>query len=103
MNRFDYTRPMSVAEAVQAGAGEQVRYLAGGTNLSALMKENVERPVTVVDDLPAARAYAVGTLGGESRDAHAVACARDRGWPLVTAEAHRYAAHDRGNEVEQLP
>ena len=49
MNRFDYTRPTSVAEAVQAGAAEQVRYLAGGTNLIDLMKENVERPVTVVD------------------------------------------------------
>ena len=49
MNRFDYARPASVAEAVQAGDGEQVRYLAGGTNLIDLMKENVERPVTVID------------------------------------------------------
>ena len=62
-------------------------------------------PVTVVDDLTAARAYAVGALGGEQLDAHAVACARDRGWPLVTAEAHRYAARDGtvAVEVEQLP
>lgn len=49
MNRFDYIRASSVTEAVQAGLGEQVRYLAGGTNLVDLMKENVERPVTVVD------------------------------------------------------
>lgn len=49
MNRFDYTRPTSVAEAVQAGAREQVRYLAGGTNLIDLMKENVDRPTTVID------------------------------------------------------
>lgn len=49
MNRFDYARPTSVAEAVQAGAGEQVRYLAGGTNLIDLMKENVDRPITVID------------------------------------------------------
>ncbi|WCT75681.1 xanthine dehydrogenase family protein subunit M (plasmid) [Sphingomonas naphthae] len=49
MNRFDYARPTSVAEAVQAGAGEQVRYLAGGTNLIDLMKENVDRPMTVID------------------------------------------------------
>ena len=49
MNRFDYIRASSVGEAVQAGLGEQVRYLAGGTNLIDLMKENVERPVTVVD------------------------------------------------------
>lgn len=49
MNRFDYARPTSVAEAVQAGAGEQVRYLAGGTNLIDLMKENVDRPITMID------------------------------------------------------
>ena len=49
MNPFDYLRAGSVAEAVQVGAGERVRYLAGGTNLIDLMKENVERPVTVVD------------------------------------------------------
>ena len=49
MNRFDYARPASVAEAVQAGTGEQVRYLAGGTNLIDLMKENVDRPITVID------------------------------------------------------
>ena len=49
MNRFDYIRASSVSEAVQAGSGEQVRYLAGGTNLVDLMKENVERPVLLVD------------------------------------------------------
>ena len=49
MSPFDYIRATSVGEAVQAGSGEQVRYLAGGTNLVDLMKENVERPVTVVD------------------------------------------------------
>ena len=49
MNRFDYARPTSVAEAVQAGTGEKVRYLAGGTNLIDLMKENVDRPTTVID------------------------------------------------------
>ena len=49
MNRFDYIRASSVAEAVQAGLGGQVRYLAGGTNLIDLMKENVERPMTLVD------------------------------------------------------
>ena len=49
MSPIDYIRATSVGEAVQAGRGEQVRYLAGGTNLVDLMKENVERPVTVVD------------------------------------------------------
>ena len=49
MSPFDYIRADSVDEAVRAGSGEQVRYLAGGTNLVDLMKENVERPVTVID------------------------------------------------------
>ncbi|ONF97104.1 FAD binding domain-containing protein [Sphingomonas jeddahensis] len=49
MIRFDYSRPSGVNEAVQAGAGAQVAYLAGGTNLVDLMKENVARPLHVVD------------------------------------------------------
>lgn len=49
MNRFDYARASDVAEAVRDGAGDHVRYLAGGTNLIDLMKENVERPVRIVD------------------------------------------------------
>ena len=49
MSPFAYIRANSVGEAVQAGQGEQVRFLAGGTNLVDLMKENVERPGKVVD------------------------------------------------------
>ena len=49
MNRFTYARPADVAEAVREGAQDNVRFLAGGTNLIDLMKENVERPVRVVD------------------------------------------------------
>ena len=49
MIRFDYERPDGVADALKAGAGEHTAYLAGGTNLIDLMKENVERPTTVVD------------------------------------------------------
>ncbi|TVV72690.1 FAD binding domain-containing protein [Sphingomonas solaris] len=49
MNRFSYARPTDVAEAVREGSPGDVRYLAGGTNLVDLMKENVERPVRVVD------------------------------------------------------
>ncbi|AQR72817.1 xanthine dehydrogenase family protein subunit M [Sphingomonas sp. LM7] len=48
MNRFDYVRAASVADAVQAFAPDS-RYLAGGTNLIDLMKENVERPGRVID------------------------------------------------------
>lgn len=49
MIRFDYARPDSVAEAVRGGSDGQAAYLAGGTNLVDLMKENVARPLTVVD------------------------------------------------------
>ena len=51
MINFSYTRAGNVAEAVNAkskanGAG---RFIAGGTNLVDLLKENVERPRSVID------------------------------------------------------
>ena len=49
MNRFDYVRATDISEAVQAGAREGTSYLAGGTNLVDLMKENVARPTMLVD------------------------------------------------------
>ena len=49
MIRFDYARPGGVAEAVREGAADHAAYLAGGTNLIDLMKENVARPLEVVD------------------------------------------------------
>ena len=50
MNRFDYVRATSIAEAVGAMAGDPTaRVIAGGTNLVDLMKYNVERPTTLVD------------------------------------------------------
>lgn len=49
MIRFDYARPTAIAEALQAGSGTHTAYLAGGTNLVDLMKENVARPLQVVD------------------------------------------------------
>ncbi|MBY9063950.1 xanthine dehydrogenase family protein subunit M [Sphingomonas yunnanensis] len=45
MKTFDYARPGSVAEAVQAGG----RFIAGGTNLLDLMKLQVETPERLVD------------------------------------------------------
>ena len=57
MIRFDYARASDVADAVRRGSGAATRFLAGGTNLVDLMKENVERPEHVVDigRLPLAR------------------------------------------------
>lgn len=60
-------------------------------------------PVTVVDELTVGRARTVGGLGGDQTVAHVVACARDRGWAVVTAAADRYRDHTGLVEVEQLP
>jgi xanthine dehydrogenase YagS FAD-binding subunit len=49
MNRFDYVRPTTLAEAVTAAAAPGAAYLASGTNLLDLMKGNVARPSRLVD------------------------------------------------------
>jgi xanthine dehydrogenase YagS FAD-binding subunit len=49
MNRFDYVRPASVAEAIAAAAAPGAAYLAAGTNLLDLMKTGAARPDRLVD------------------------------------------------------
>lgn len=49
-------------------------------------------PVIVVDVLDGERARAVGGLGGAQLEAHAVACSRERGRPLVTRDWAPYGA-----------
>lgn len=53
MNRFDYERAADVAHAVSLADAAMsfgpVRFLAGGTNLVDLMKEDVELPRTLID------------------------------------------------------
>src|SRR5215468_5502604 len=49
MNRFEYIRPGSVAEAVAAASQGRAAFLAGGTNLLDLMKGGVSRPERLVD------------------------------------------------------
>lgn len=49
MNRFDYVRPDTVADAIAALNSPEARALAGGTNLVDLMKYDVMRPARVVD------------------------------------------------------
>ncbi len=61
MNRFDYVRPATVAEAVAAAAAPGSAYLAAGTNLLDLMKGGVVRPARLVD---------VGRLPGLDRIEH---------------------------------
>ncbi len=49
MNRFEYARPATLADAVAAAAAPGAAYLAAGTNLLDLMKGGVMRPGTLVD------------------------------------------------------
>ena len=49
MNRFDYVKPQTVAEAVAAAAEPGAAFLGAGTNLLDLMKGGVVRPERLVD------------------------------------------------------
>jgi xanthine dehydrogenase YagS FAD-binding subunit len=50
MNSFTYTRADAVETAVRETAADHAaKFIAGGTNLLDLMKENVERPDHLVD------------------------------------------------------
>lgn len=49
MNPFHYSVPATIVDAVREGSGANVAFLAGGTNLVDLMKENVTRPERLVD------------------------------------------------------
>ena len=49
MNRFDYVRPATIAEAIAALRTPSASVLAGGTNLVDLMKYDVARPERLVD------------------------------------------------------
>jgi xanthine dehydrogenase YagS FAD-binding subunit len=49
MQAFTLTRPPSLDAAVEAAAAPGARYIAGGTDLLQLAKDNVEVPVRLVD------------------------------------------------------
>ena len=49
MRPFSYGRPGDVSEAVREATGDGVKFIAGGTNLIDLMKEDVERPLRLID------------------------------------------------------
>src|SRR5205807_2292857 len=50
MNHFAYSRASDVADAVrQIAADPTAKFVAGGTNLIDLMKENVTRPSRLID------------------------------------------------------
>src|SRR3954464_4322696 len=50
MINFAYTRASGVADALRVAAADpQAKFIAGGTNLIDLMKEDVERPTRLID------------------------------------------------------
>src|SRR5262245_16745939 len=50
MINFEYSRATDVADAVrQIAADPKAKFIAGGTNLIDLMKEDVERPTRLID------------------------------------------------------
>ena len=49
MNRYEYIRAASAADAVTQAGHAAARFIAGGTNLVDLMKYDVERPARLVD------------------------------------------------------
>jgi xanthine dehydrogenase YagS FAD-binding subunit len=49
VNSFSYTRAADVASAVREVAADGAAFIAGGTNLIDLMKENVSKPSRLVD------------------------------------------------------
>src|SRR5258707_6460807 len=50
MINFQYSRANDVVDAVrQIGADPRAKFIAGGTNLLDLMKEDVERPARLID------------------------------------------------------
>lgn len=67
MRAFQYSSAASVGEAVQMiSRAEHTRYLAGGTNLLDLMKEDVERPAHLID-ISRLQTSEIQDLGGKVR------------------------------------
>lgn len=62
MYNFEYVRPSSVAEAVQALSGGEATLIAGGHTLIPTLKQRLAKPSTVVD------ISGVGELKGIRRD-----------------------------------
>lgn len=112
---FATSRSIYAAALVWTAVEEGIVLLLPSTDLAAawarlpekdhlVLEVLLQLPVTVVDDLTAARARTIGVRGGDQLHAHALLCAQERGWALVTDHAHHYAGVDRaGVEVEQLP
>ncbi len=102
------------AAAVWTAVEESIVLIVPSTAVAAAWAELAEEhhpvlevllqlPVTVVDNLDESRARAVGQFGGHQADAHAVVCAQERGWSLLTADPGRYARYGQtGVDLEPV-
>jgi predicted nucleic acid-binding protein len=90
--------------AVWTAVEESIVLIVPSTAVAAVWAELAEKhypvlnvllqlPVTVIDNLDESRARAVGLLGGPQADAHAIVCAQERSWPLLTGDPDRYARY----------
>jgi xanthine dehydrogenase YagS FAD-binding subunit len=90
MQEFALLHPASSQDAVAAGATKGTKYIAGGTDLLQLMKDNVESPTRLVDleplGLSGIEADSTGLrLGAMARmsDVAAHEAVRE-GWPVIS-------------------
>jgi predicted nucleic acid-binding protein len=111
-----FTRGTSIyaAAAVWTAVEESIVLIVPSTAVAAAWANLAEKhhpvldvllhlPVTVIDNLDELRAKTIGQLGGAQTDAHAIACALDRRWPLLTADPAQYTAYrDLGVDFEPL-
>ena len=50
MINFEYSRASAISDALRAASADpNAKFIAGGTNLIDLMKENVEKPTRLID------------------------------------------------------
>src|SRR5215472_4356881 len=49
MQAFQLTRPASLEAALAAAQAQRTKFIAGGTDLMQLLKDNVEAPMQLVD------------------------------------------------------
>jgi xanthine dehydrogenase YagS FAD-binding subunit len=90
MQAFTLQRPRDVDAALAAGRADGAKYIAGGTDLMSLGKDNVETPASLVD-LDGLQLDAIAVQGGALRmgalarmsDAAAHPDVRS-GWPMVS-------------------
>ncbi|MES2819439.1 MAG: xanthine dehydrogenase family protein subunit M [Pseudomonadota bacterium] len=82
MNPFSYSKPGTVDEALSL-AGPAARFIAGGTNLLDLMKENVARPERLID-ITGLPLRGVEVLAGGGLSIGALVSNADLAWhPLI--------------------